>query len=177
MFIATRGAKYDGTTIPFYPHTFDDLVFIIYQHGKLKDELPRTSAESIMQWLIFIFAAAIILFTLRETIERRKRRSNHRINNAATPDYFLGSFVDSMGIFLGVALSRIGLCRAERWFLISFSVFGLFFKMIYTEYLFAMFTAVDQDHITSIDQLFQANIPITVDHMASGGLDGFYIRT
>lgn len=176
MVIRTTRVELESFDYPLYPHKFDDLIFIIYQRGKLKDDAPRSSTKPIIQWLIFIFTAAIILFSLRKIVERRNQRLKRYTNSAETPDYLVGSVVDSMGVFLGVGLNRIGNCRAERWFLISFSVFGLLFNMIYTEYLFAMFTAVNQNRITSIDQLFKANIPITVDEWASNSDDDFYIR-
>lgn len=149
---------------------------MIYQRGNLKNEAPRSSIEPIMQWLVFIFLAAIVLYILRLVMKRRNRRLTRRMNKTASPDYFLGSFVDSMALFLGVGLNRIGDCRAERWLLISFSVFGLLFNMIYTEYLFAMFTAVNQIRITSIEQLFHANIPIYIDIGVSNDDPEFYIR-
>lgn len=172
----TISTELDFLYYPLYPHKFDDLIFIIYQRGNLKDEAPRSSTKPLTQWLIFTFIAALMLLLLREVVERRNRRLRRRASNVVTPDYLLGSFVDSMGVFLGVALNRIGNCRAEHWFLISFSVFGLLFRTIYTDNLFVMFTAVNQNRITSIDQLFQANIRISVDYVASKGDDDFYVR-
>lgn len=169
------GPESEYSYYPLYPHAFDDFVFLIYQRGKLTDDLPRSSSKPLLQWLIFMLIAAMILFSLRKFVERRERRLTCRTNIAAAPDFFFGSFVDSMGVFLGVGLKRIGICRAERWFLISFSVFGLFFTTIYTNNLFVMLTAVNQSRITSIDQLFRTNIPITVDHWVSSD-DDFAIR-
>lgn len=175
MVIRKTDSGQENSDYPLYPHRFEDLVFIIYQRGKLKDEVPRSSTKPIVQWIIFIFIAAIILFVLRKVFGRNEQLS-HRINSDTAPDYFLGSFVDSTGVFLGIGLNRIGNSRAERWFLISFSVFGLLFNMIYTEYLFATFTAIDNNRITSIDQLLKANIPITVDDWATLADGDFYIR-
>lgn len=176
MVIRKTNSRHENSDYPLYPHRFEDLVFIIYQRGKLKDEAPRSSTKPIFQWIIFIFIAAVILFVLRRAFKLNEQQLSHRINNDATPDYFLGSFVDSMGVFLGIGLNRIGNSRAERWFLISFSVFGLLFNMIYTEYLFATFTAIDHNRITSIDQLLKANIPITLDDWATIADGDFYIR-
>lgn len=176
MFFGTAGIEYEYLFYPLYPHQFDDLIFVIFQRIDLKNGATRSSAQPIVQWLVFTMIAALILFVLREVVQRREQRLNRPIKDATAPDFLLGSFVDSIGVFLGVGLSKFGNCRAERWFLISFSVYGLIFKMIYTENLFVMFTAVNQNRITSIDQLFQANIPITVGTTVSNGDEEFYIR-
>lgn len=113
------------TNYQLYPHDFDDLVFMIYQHGNVMNKAPRSSVKPILQWLIIIVIAALILHGLRKIVKRREQRILHISNNNAAPDYLVGSFVDSVGVFLGVALHRIGNRRTERWFLISFSLFGL----------------------------------------------------
>lgn len=164
LFLATISPTEDTVRFPLYPHKFDDLIFLIYQRENLMGEIARSSATPIMQWLIFISVGALILYALR------------RLTNVVRSDHLLGSFVDSMGVFLGVALSRIGNHRVERWFLISFSIFGMLYKALYTDNLFAMFTAPDQNRITSTEQLFQANIPITVAYSLSNGDEEFYIR-
>lgn len=48
-------------------------------------------------------------------------------------------------------------------FLISLSIFGLFFKMIQADSLFVMNIAPNQERITSIDQLVLTNTPIYAD--------------
>lgn len=160
---------------PLYPHDFDDLIFIIYQHNKWIDEAPRSSAKPILQWFVFILAAAFILYAIRTVARRLARQMNRRYRDDGAPDYLIGSFVDSMGVFLGVALHTIGNSRAERWFLISFSIFGLVFKMFYTDNLFVTFTTSTQNRVTSIDQLFQRNYPISVDYSVTNG-DVYYVR-
>lgn len=92
--IGTTSNELDFLYYPLYPHKFDDLVFIIYQRGNLKDQVPRSSTEPLTLWLIFTFITALMLLLLREIVERRNRRLNRRLNYAVTPDYLLGSFVE-----------------------------------------------------------------------------------
>lgn len=142
-----------------YPHDFDDMVFIIFQHNKLKSETSRTSIIPISQWFAIISIASLIICVLRKISKRFERQTND--NDAA--EHFLYSFVDAVAVFLGTALQKFGNCRAERWFLVSFAIFGIIFKIIYTDSLFVMFIEPDHNRITSIDQLIQANIPITAE--------------
>lgn len=174
--MGSSSQDFDRFNYPLYPHSFDDLVFMIFQRGKLKEEAPRSSAKPMLQWFIFVSITTLIMYALRKIIKRRERRLLHIMNNDAVPDYTLGSFVDSMGVFLGVALNRIGNCRAERWFLIAFSIFGLIFRTFYTDNLFVMFSALEQNRITTVDQLFEANIPISVDTNVAINSPQFYIR-
>lgn len=144
---------------PLQPHTFDDLVFLIFQHGMLEDGKIRSTLLPIILWLVFILAASLVLYALRLI---RNRLAN-ATNNAVSPDHFLGSFVESMGVFLGVAFNRLGHSRAERWFLISFSIFGLIYKIHYTDNLFITRMDSSSNRIITIDQLFRTNMPITAD--------------
>lgn len=159
--------KYSRLGYPLMSHGGDDCVFIIFQHGTRVFGMTRRTKLDILQWFIFIFVAALILYGLRKMIVRREGRLIRRIDNDAAPDYFLGSFADSMGVFLGVALNTISRHRAERWFLISFSIFGMFFKIFFTDNLFVMLTEPIQNRITSIEQLFQQNLPMNVDPVLS----------
>lgn len=168
LLIGTSSTFWDLYSYPLYPYGFDDFIFIIYQSGKLKDEAPRSSLKPIAQWFAIIFIASIFLYVLRTIIKRRKRRIATRVISAdETDEYFMFSFIDSVGVFLGNALAKIGDFRAERWFLISFGIFGLIFRIVYTDNLFVMYTESSQNRITSIEQLIQANIPITVDYHVS----------
>lgn len=161
---------------PLYPHAFEDLVFLVFQSKKLnsvdEDTSRRYVLKPICQWSILISLASLILYALR-VANRQRDCAQH--NNAASV-YYLVAFVDSVAVFLGVALDKIGKCRAERWFLIAFSVFGLIFRIIYTDNLFVMLTTSNQNRITSIDQLVRENIPITVDFAVSPFGSTFYIH-
>lgn len=123
-----------------------------------------------MQWFIMMFIASLVLYALRETIRQRQRRMTRPLNELEASNYYAVSLTDSVAVFLGIVLNRIGHHRAERWFLISFSVFGMLFKIFYTDSLFVMFTEANQNRINSIDQLFQSNLPITVDDNAINGI-------
>lgn len=153
----------DGNDRSLYPHAFDDLVFVIFQVEKLKVDAPHSSSEQVIQWFVFIFAASLILYALRTINRRLKQRMAHTTNSNAPSDYFLGSFIDSLAVFLGVGLDSLGRGRAERWFLISFSIFGLVVTIHYTDNLFVMLSTSESNRICSIDQLFRTHIPITYD--------------
>lgn len=160
---------------PLYPHASEDLIFVIFQLDKSKfvdDEVPRSSLKPIFQWFILIFVASCIVYALR-VANRQRHRAQY---GSAAPVYYLVSFVDAIAVFLGIALDKIGKCRAERWFLIAFSVFGLIFRIFYTDNLFSMLTKSNQNRINSIDQLVGANIPIRVDSAISPFGAPFYIH-
>lgn len=159
-----------------YPHGSDDLVFIIYQPETFKNERRRGSIEPLLQWFLLIFSASLVIYALRKIAKRLTRRITCNTSDDATPEYFLGSLADSLAVFLGVSLNEFGNSRAERWFLISFSIFGLIFQIIYTDNLFVMFAAATQNRITSIDQLLGANVKLSVDYSLIDE-DDFYIRS
>lgn len=141
------------------------MVFIVFQRerGDLQTETLHSSFKPIFQWFVFISAGAVILYGIRQINRRLKSQTIHTTNSDRAPDYFLGSLVDSVAVFLGVALIRLDDCRAARWFLISFSIFGMIFKIFFTDSLFVMLTTSNSNRITSIDQLLRTNIPIYVD--------------
>lgn len=117
-----------------------------------------------MEWFIIIFIASLVLYVMRRIVKRRTRASPGSIyHRGVAPNYYLISLVDSVAVFLGVAMERLGNGRSERWFLNSFSIFGMFYRIFYTDNLFVLLTTGEQFRITSIDQLVEANIPITVD--------------
>lgn len=160
---------------PLYPHEFGDLVFLIYQYGKLTDRPPRSSAKAISLWFALTLSTTLILFAIRTIANCSNRRTRHTRENFES-DYLVGSFVDTMAVFLGVALNTIGNNRADRWFLISLSIFGLFFKMIQTDSLFVMYTAPNQNRITSIDQLYRTGLTIYADPSAANLHGVYYLR-
>lgn len=176
LMTASGISDYSDYCHPLQPHAFDDMVFIIFQRGKLENETQRSSLKPISQWFILIFVASLILHALRKVNGYLQQRMNRVIKNGVVPDYYVGSFVDAVAVFLGVALNKLGNSRAERWFLISFSIFGLIFKIFFTDNLFVMLTESNSNRITSIDQLFRANIPITVDYDLIILNPQFYIR-
>lgn len=153
-----------------YPHGFDDLVFIVYQPEKSRLEGRRGTIAPLLQWLVFVFIASLIVYALRHIAKRRpvSGTATDAVNN------YINSFVDSVAVFLGIALHAFGNSRAERWFLISFSIFALIFKIVYTDNLFVMFAATTQNRINSIDQLLEANVRIAVDYTVT---DEFYLRS
>lgn len=157
-----------------YPHGFDDRVFIIYQPEKFKNEGLRSSITPLLQWLIFVLTASLILHAIREIAKRKRRRVTRNVTYDHTVTNYLYSFIDSVAVFLGTALDTFGNSRAECWFLVSFSMFGLIFRIVYTDNLFVMFAASTQARITSIDQLFELNIPITVEMTL---FDDMYVRS
>lgn len=163
LFTVVSSPNKDLHRHPLYPHDFDDLVFIVYQRGKFKQTVPHSSLTSIAQWFLIIFVVSILLYALRRINKWQRRRLTHSVNRIEAPEYFLFSFIDSLAVFLGTSLHRFGNSRAERWFLVSFAIFGLIFKCIFTDNLFIMYTTKNLDRITTIDQLFEANIPITVE--------------
>lgn len=147
-----------------YPHAYDDLVFIIYQPVNYKYEGRRSSLVPLLQWFIFVFVASLILYALRLIVKRKPARATRVCKvGGETLNNYLDSFVDSLAVFLGSALRKFGNCRAERWFLISFSIFGLVFRIIYTDNLFAMFATPKQNRISSIEQLSNENCWVTLD--------------
>lgn len=175
--IASSSTDEEYRSCPLYPHRYDDLVFMIFQRGKLMEDLPRSSITPIMQWFLIIFIASLVLHFLRTTVKQRSPRNLRPINDAGmVRENCSVSFVDSVAVFLGIALEKLGNGRAERWFLISFSIFGLIFRIFYTDNLFVLFTAADEHRITSIDQIFDANIPITVDYAIVNDHSEFLVR-
>lgn len=158
---------------PLYPHGFDDLVFLIFERSKLRDDVRRSPITPILQWFIIITIASIIIYGLRKIAQRRVRRILRMVGDEDVPEYYVYSFVDSVGVFLGTAINKFGTIRAECWFLVAFSVFGMIFKMIYTDQLFAMFLQPNPTRITSIEQLIDANIQIFTD----GGISRPYYTT
>lgn len=161
---------------PLYPHDFEDLVFIIFQCDKLKGDVQLSSVTPIAQWFIIIFLASIIIHGLRTIVKRRERRILRIISDDEAPENYVYTLVDSVGVFLGTAIEKFGNCRAECWFLVAFAVFGMLFKMIYTDQLFAMFIQSNPTRINSIDQLIDANIPIFTDPAINKEMDNVQIR-
>lgn len=145
----------------FHPHDFDDRVFVIYQHDKLPQTRGRSSFKPILQWLAIVFFASIILFALRYITKWRQRRTSQ--NSAGIVEHYLITFVDSQAVFLGNALPTFGGGSVERWFLVSFSIFGMILKAIYTDSLFVMFTEANYGRFTTVDQLLESGIKILRD--------------
>lgn len=138
------------------PHGQDDRVIVIYQ----RDELPlrgRGSFIPILEWFAIILVASIVLHAVRVIGRRRNGQAFDRII-----EHYLICFIDSLSVFLGNSLAIFGTRRAERWFLVSLSVFGLVFRAIYTDSLFVMFTDTNQGRITTIDELILSKFKVSV---------------
>lgn len=134
-----------------YPHGQDDRVIVIYQRDKSPSTRGRGSFKPILEWFVIIFIASIMLHAVRVI---GRQHFNRIVGNYPI------SFIDSLAVFLGNSLAIFGTRRAERWFLVSLSVFGLIFRAIYTDSLFVMFTDTNQDRLTTIDQLILSKFKV-----------------
>lgn len=96
--------------------------------------------------------SSLVLHTLRKLGGKRNTFASYLI-----------SFVDSLAIFLGNSLNRIGNNRPERCFIVAFSIFGLIFKTIYTGNLFVTYQQHGDHRIQTINEMNQLNITFYVD--------------
>lgn len=112
----------------------------------------RTTAIPMLQWIIVIVLCSLILHALRKFTRQR-----------STTASYLMSFIDSVAIFFGIALSRITNHRPERCFIIFFSIFGLIFKSILTGNLFVQYQMQSDHRLSTINQLVQLNVTIFGD--------------
>lgn len=161
-----------------HQHKYDDLVFVINEPGNFSDEPQHSSLESLLHWFMFIFVASLNAYAFRQIATRLERHATRNRGDDDAINNFLYSFVDSVAVFMGRAIHKFGYSRAERWFLIAFAIFGLILRTLYTGHSFCMCTTPAQDQhqerFSSIDQLLEANLRITVDYSA---VDELYVQT
>lgn len=77
------------------------------------------------------------------------------------------AFIDSVATFLGNAIDKVSNNRPERCFIIGFSIFGLVFKILYTDHLFQLFQSIEDNRLSTLSQLIDQNIPIYVDGISA----------
>lgn len=144
-----------------YPHDFDDLVFIVHQRHRGDSYMPRHILKPFIQWFISIIIAMVVMFVLRVLMIMRRESKLPKRSRKSFPR---PSFVNSMAVFFGMASYGFGKCRAERWFLVSYAMFGLFLRIVYIDSVFLLFTTTSTNSkIVTVEQLSNANISLYGD--------------
>lgn len=134
-------------------------------------ESPKSSIVPMLQWFIFIFVVSLILYVSRKIAQRKKQEVQLNRAEVKAVTNYMYSFINAMAVILGTALGKFGNSRTECWFLVSFSMFGLLFRIVYTDNLFSMFATSTSHCISSIDQMIAANISMSVDRTVGDVFD------